>query len=607
MMLTAPLGLLALLAIPAIVAIHLFRRRFPTRPVAGLFLWQVVRNVLEGSGRITKLPITASLILECLAALALALIISGARWHPSGVSPHLVVLLDDSASMSATNPQGESSRDRAVRRILAEVRRLGSTGRVTLIQSGERPSVLLGPAALAAEVQAALDKWKPQAVHHSLALSLRLARELAGTSGRIMVVSDVTPAIRGAGEIEGAIWTAVGQELENVGITGAQRTLSAEQGMAIVSLTLGNFSPSAARRHLRIVTPGGQGTEEKEIFAKDLDIPSGTSSLNVPLPPGLPPMRVLLSDDALRRDNEVVLVEPHPQVVAVQNRLHDGRGKQALNKALDALGGVTRAEPGHIVFEDAAEIGSPVQSGSWPVAFGRPPANVLDAGDPKDFAGPFIPEKRHPLLQGVSLAGVVWAGTFPLAAGKFHPLVSAGTQPLIGLLGRQPEDGILFNLDLERTNLVRAPDWPILLSNLIEMRRQSLPGPERWNYRIGEWVRIRLDHDPKGPLHFRCGNIERSLPSGHTLEFIAPAPGGLLQVMEGNQTLFELGVNFLDQDETDLRNKSTAETGTYSAEARGLRIESGPAFDPLFWTLLFVAAAALLANWCLPRRAGASS
>ena len=40
MIFTTPLGLLALLAIPAIVAIHLFRRRFPVRPVAGLFLWQ---------------------------------------------------------------------------------------------------------------------------------------------------------------------------------------------------------------------------------------------------------------------------------------------------------------------------------------------------------------------------------------------------------------------------------------------------------------------------------------------------------------------------------------------------------------------------------------
>jgi hypothetical protein len=121
MIFTTPLGLLALLAIPAIVAIHLFRRRFPPRPVAGLFLWQVVRQTPEGGGRISSLPITASLILECLAALALALILAGARIRPASVSEHLVVLLDDSASMSAVNARGESARDRAVRRVLAEI------------------------------------------------------------------------------------------------------------------------------------------------------------------------------------------------------------------------------------------------------------------------------------------------------------------------------------------------------------------------------------------------------------------------------------------------------------------------------------------------------
>ena len=38
MIFATPWGLLALLAIPGIIAIHLFRRRFPVRPVAGLFL-----------------------------------------------------------------------------------------------------------------------------------------------------------------------------------------------------------------------------------------------------------------------------------------------------------------------------------------------------------------------------------------------------------------------------------------------------------------------------------------------------------------------------------------------------------------------------------------
>ena len=152
-MFATPLGLLALLAIPAIVAIHLFRRRFPVRPVAGLFLWQIVRQTPEGGSKIARLPITTSLILECLAALALALILAGARVSSAGVSPHLVVLLDDSASMAAVNARGESARDRAVRRVLAELDRLGNRARVTLVESGDRPSVLAGPAALAVEAR----------------------------------------------------------------------------------------------------------------------------------------------------------------------------------------------------------------------------------------------------------------------------------------------------------------------------------------------------------------------------------------------------------------------------------------------------------------------
>jgi von Willebrand factor type A domain/Aerotolerance regulator N-terminal len=595
MIFTAPLGLLALLGIPVIVAIHLLRRRFPPRTVAGLFLWHTVQPETRGAARVTRLPITVSLLLECLAALALALIAAGARWQPDNASNHLVVLLDDSASMNAVNARREGARDRAVRRVLAEVQRLGSGGRVTLVQSGERPAVLLGPAALAVEVRPALEKWKPQSPHHSIALSLRLARELAGATGRLMVVSDVSPAARGAGELERGVWLSVGEPLANVGIVSAQRTLSPGDGKAAVLLTLGNFSDSTAHRHLRV------SAGEVNVVERDVDIVSGVSSLSVPLSPGLPPVRVTFSGDALQRDNEVILVEPRPQVVGFDNRLPAGRGKQALKRALDSLSEVTQAEHPHIVFEAAENLDKPAEPGAWRVAFGRPPAGLLASGEAKDFVRPFIPEKRNSLLQGVTLAGVVWSGAYPVASSKVYPLVSAGAQPLIVLLGPRPDDGMLFNLDLERTNLVRAPDWPILISNVVEMRRQSLPGPERWNYRIGEWIRIRLGRDPKGPLRFRCGEVERALPPGRLLEFIAPSAGGLLQVTEGDQTIFELGVNFLDEDESNLRNKSSAETGKFSLEAGGLRVETGPATDPLFWVLVAVAAISILVNWCLPK------
>jgi hypothetical protein len=594
MIFTTPLGLLALLAIPAIVAIHLFRRRFPPKTISGLFLWKLAAQTPEGGGKISKLPITASLILECLAALALALILAGARIRPANVSEHLVVLLDDSASMSAVNSRGESARDRAVRRLLREIDRLGSDARVTLVLSGDRPSVLLGPAALGIEAHAALEKWKPEAPHHTLSQGLRLAREFAKTSKRLMVLTDEPPAIakegNAEGEVEGVVWVSFGESLPNVGITGAQRTISPQEGQGAVSLTFSNFSDAHARRRLNLTAEG------KEVSAKDIDLPPGTSSLILPLPPGLPAVKVSLSKDALLRDNEVTLVEPRPQEVGVEIHLADGRGRQALVKALGAVTGVTAAEHGHLAFVNAIDLDRFSAPGVWCIGFGPPPSTLTVPGESGDFIGPFLPEKRNALMEGVTLGGVVWTGAVPLAAG-LHPLVSAGDRPLVVLLGRYPENGILFNIDLERTNLIRAPDWPILISNLVEMRRKSLPGPERWNYRIGEWIRARLDHEPEKALKYRCGDIEHTLPAGWSMEFVAPASGELLQVMEGDRVLFELGINFLDENESNLRNKSAIEIGRLNDSAGGLRSESGPASDPLFWVLIVIGGLAIVENW----------
>jgi hypothetical protein len=597
---TTPLGLLALFAIPAIVAIHLFRRRFPVRPVAGLFLWQMSQRTPEGAGRIARLPITTSLLLECLAALALALILAGARLSPAGASRHLVVLLDDSASMAAVNARGESARDRAVRRVLGEVDRLGAGGRVTLIVSGDQPSVLSGPAAFALEARSALESWKPSAAHHSIALGIRLARELAGRTGRLMVISDLTPALRGQGEVEGALWVSVGEPAANVGITGAERVLIPDEGRGAVSLTLGNYSDAPAHRTVT-VSAGG-----KTILTRQVDAPPGVSSFTLPLAAGLPAVQVALSGDALARDNEVTLAEPRPRIVAVETRLRAGRGRDAVVKALGAVSGVTQAESGHLAVIDAAALDGVAAPGVWRAAFGQPPAGWSAGGKSDDFAGPFVLEKRHPLLLGMTLGGVVWTGAAPLARGVVRPLASAGDQVLIGVsepTAARADPVILFNVDLDRTNLIRSPDWPILISNLIEMRRQGLPGPERWNYRVGERVRVRLPKDPKGPLRFRCGTTERALPAGRQVELIAPSPGGLLQILDADTVLFELGVNFLDEAESNLRQQSTADSGAFADSGRFLA-ESGAASDPLFWVLLMLVATALLANWSVlsPRR-----
>ncbi|MEO5823775.1 MAG: hypothetical protein ABIT71_24985, partial [Vicinamibacteraceae bacterium] len=373
------------------------------------------------------------------------------------------------------------------------------------------------------------------------------------------------------------------------------------EGRGAVMLALGNYSDAPARR--RVSVKAG----EMDILAREIDVPPGSSSITLPLPTGLPAVRVALSKDALARDNEVMLAEPRPRIVGVDNRLPEGRGRNALAKALGAIAGVTGTASGHLVFTGADSLDRPQTPGVWRVGLGRPPASWLAGGPSQDFVGPFVLEKRHPLLQGVTLGGVVWAGATPLAAGAVRPLISTGAHALVGLAGSAQtlEPDVLVNLDLDRTNLIRSPDWPILISNLVEMRRESLPGPERWNYRVGEWVRVRLGRDPKGPVRIRCGGVERPLPAARLLEFIAPSPGGVLQIVEGPErvggsetVLFELGVNFLDETESNLRDRVTADVGRF-ADVAALRAESGPESDPLFWALLAIGALAILANWWL--------
>src|SRR6185436_2604967 len=67
--LLAPLGLLALVALPAVVILHLYRRRLRQRRVAGLFLFRADELMASAGRHRTRLLRSLSLLLELLAAL----------------------------------------------------------------------------------------------------------------------------------------------------------------------------------------------------------------------------------------------------------------------------------------------------------------------------------------------------------------------------------------------------------------------------------------------------------------------------------------------------------------------------------------------------------
>ena len=155
------------------------------------------------------------------------------------------------------------------------------------------------------------------------------------------------------------------------------------------------------------------------------------------------------------------------------------------------------------------------------------------------------------------MGGVIWAGVQPV---KFEmtPLISSGQSILLGQLKGTQTTAFILNIDLKRSNLVESPDWPVLINNLIEQRRDALPGLRRWNYRSGEVVRFRLfdppDPAPDSPITLVSGDTTRKIPRDSLIEIGDLNEPGLFEVRDGERSVSRFAVNFFDPAESDLRH-----------------------------------------------------
>lgn len=601
-MFAAPLGLLALLAVPAIVALHFFRRRFRPRTVSALFLWaDADRTPLAGRKK-EKLRASLSLWSEVAAALCLALAFAGLRGCGDQPGEHLVAVLDASASMSATK-DGESSAQRAVKELEERIRALPRGSRVTLVASGANPNVLAGPAAFPEEAARALADYAPRAQRHDLASSVAFALQLSG-GGRVVVWTDRYEPERFPREVE---LVAVGAPLDNVGLAraGRERARGPERTERAF-VVLQNFGAKSARAR---VTLTEADAPRRELAApRELDLaPGERASLAWPLPAGLGPVRVALEHDALAIDDEAFLAPPPPRTLALATTF-DADEARALGLAsgregagpLDRLLAVVEdavvapsVDAAHVVLGRGAAGGS----ATWNLSF-----EPLGA-DRKDFIGPFLFEKRHPLLEGVTLEGLVWSAD-PALALTGVPLVAAGNLPLLvedELAGRR-----VFRVDFDpaRSSLARSPDWPILLANLCELRRRALPGPDRTNLEVGDSLAWRASSalDPKaGELVLEPedgASPARRFPVRAALVVDGLDRPGLYRLTQGGNALARVAVRFSDPAESDLAKLGS---GRRAAEADPARLEASASWVES--VLLALAAAAIALDWFVLRRA----
>lgn len=580
-MFTNPIGLLALLAIPAILAIHLFRRRFEPRVVSAVFLWRDHEGVPAAGRTRERLHSTASLWMELAAALLLALALAGFRPFEGGSASHVVVLLDGSFAMNA-RASGSTLRDRAVEEVRSRLRRLPASSAVTILTSGPTPEVLAGPRAFPAEAIGRLASFAPHAPAHDWDASIALAGRIAEGNPFVAIAREFRPeAFPPACEV-----VSIGTPLENVALTRAVRTRDR------IYVTAEAFTQGPVKAEL-VLSAGGRPLAS---MTADLE-PGQKRFLSIAIPEGAPALEGVLrapaDSDALDDDSRFLLTPTPVRRIALWSdldagttarlRFGTGAGAAAVDRLLEYLPDTAAAaspEAAHVLFTTSM----PSEGASWTVRF------AAGAGERADWVGPFLKDKSHPLLEGVTLEGVLWSSDARVRLGGF-PIVSAGNTVLLAETRDGQRRVFHWNLDPTRSTLPRSPDWPILLSNLVEMRRAELPGAARTNLAAGDAFVLRAAGDAQFHLTGPAGDRVVRSRGELAVDGALLTHAGLYRVTRlhedgTTEAPVEFAVNFLDARVSDLR--------TLAPGTRPVGSEAGATLARSPWFESVLSAAALV-------------
>jgi hypothetical protein len=192
-----PLALLGLLFVPAVIAMYLLRLRRTETVVPSTLLWQRLAADVEANAPWQRLRRSLLFLLQLLLVAILALL--AARpfvERPAGLARDLVLIVDTSASMAATDvkPDRLSAAKEAA---IAALRDLPSGGRVSVIEAGRTARIVATGTSDLGRVRQAIESIRPTISRGNLADALALAQQLAIQSGdaEVLVATDAALAV----------------------------------------------------------------------------------------------------------------------------------------------------------------------------------------------------------------------------------------------------------------------------------------------------------------------------------------------------------------------------------------------------------------------------
>jgi hypothetical protein len=573
-----PLGLLALLGIPAVLAIHFLQRKAVELPVSTLFLLERTHRDAASGRRLERIIPSIPLWMQLLAVLLLAWFLAEPRFQKSGSVQRIAIVLDSSASMSVF-------KNEAIARLPAELPRFqgpASTIELTVIESApSRPRLYAGSSIV--ELKAALEKWQPLDGLTDPTQALRLARSLVSREGTVIYLTD-TPTDSLPFE---ARLIAVGDPVENVGFTGV--TFATEEGALVWRALVRNYSKTAVDRTWSIQTATG-GTEPRKIH---LD-PGALVTLRSAFPTDAKNVRLVLTPDRFPLDDTLPLVAPKLKSLALFTATSPAFADltEKLLRALDAA----------IPTNDAATADLSITSYD-PLDPVLPPGNSVIFVEDSTRSGAYLKggilAEPHPLLDSLNWQSLLVRETIELdRLCTDTVLLWQDKRPLIFLrekpaTEKQPATRQLcFNFDFRLSNTSNQPAFIVLLHRFAESIREAKVAPTSANLETGQ--PIKITSAPGLPLQITATDLTGKPLSSPASTSQAPATPCFLTIRQNETTLLDAAVFFADTREADF---SACGKSDPAATANPSTIERHTKPDPLWRVWILALIAALLVSW----------
>ena len=657
-----PLALIGLAALPALTAIYWLRTRFRRQEVSSLFLWSLVAQAHGGGRRATRLQTPLLWLLELLALLLLAIAAAGPRIPRADRIVPVMVVLDDSFSMSAVHDDGQTVRDDGIEAITQELARLGPfTAR--FIVAGPTPALQQDAISRLADLESAISDWRCGSTSAALGPAVALAREVGGPDCRVLVISDHkspeeseaqenaereseaagSNAVAGAAEQAGRLrWRAVGQAEVNAAIVNAVRSTDPQRDQVLLEVANYSDKPYKAMLTLSAAADAADAVDaagsQSDLFPgvvrvidqRTLDLATHETRRLRLVPPNKNETLIAeLGDDALVADNRVILLPPAREPLPVRVSIQDPVLAKAVRSAVRASGAASlESDEPKLFFTDRAgqaspapptigDAGNATESSApanaqpsplipWRVEFEVPAAEAIDA-----YLGPFVIDYNHPLAAGLSLTGLVWAAPNTEAGlpAVGRSVVSAGDVSLITERDLSGDAKALrIRLRADRSTLLSSSAWPVLIANIVDWQRAEMPGLSRVNARPGMPVRLK----PVSPIQYveviyqslsgdSPDEAAKRIEVHNGIAILSSDRPGMYHVSAGAE-VYRYTVNALSPEESDIRQTTTSELGLWNDE-RALRTD----YRGLAW-ILGLAAIGLLAlhAWLQYRPAGSA-